>query len=88
MRQINWLVTLLLLPIAASLPFSEFYEFNTGKQCSIFGGETVNDKLRENNCEEILLPRDIDASIVYHVNARFPFFNETVASIHVSREPG
>jgi len=83
MEQINLLVTVSLLTLVTGVPLSDFYEFNTARQCSIFSGEIVNDKLNE-NCEEILLPRYINANILYHTNVRLPFFDEAVETIIVS----
>ena len=83
MEQIKWLVAVLLLPLVAAVSLSEFYEFNTARQCSIPSGETANDKLNE-NCEETLFPRSVDANILYQTNTRFPFFDKKVSTINVS----
>ena len=77
---------LLILPTAIlAVPLSDFFDYNrTGNIC-ISSGNSANDDLSRSDCDTIVFPKGTDYEVLYNVNTAFPFFNETVTTINVSK---
>lgn len=78
-----WLV---ILPTAIlAVPLSDFFDYNrTGSIC-ISSRNSANDDLSRSDCDTIVFPKGTNYEVLYNVNTAFPFFNETVTTINVSK---
>ena len=79
------LLWLFILPSVISVPLSDFFDYNrVGSYCISSGRFADDEYLRRNGCDTILFPEVIDYELLFNLNIRFPFFNETVTAINVS----
>ena len=77
-----WLIAL--PTISTAVPLSDFFGYNrVGNYCNS-SGRSADDILRRSDCDAILFPEEINYEILFNLDIRFPFFNDSVRTINVS----
>ena len=76
-----WLITL--PTISTAVPLSDFFG-GVGNYCNS-SGRSADDILRRSDCDAILFPEEINYEILFNLDIRFPFFNDSVRTINVRK---
>lgn len=77
-----WLITL--PSLCTAIPLSDFFGYNSAGNYCNSSGRSADDILRRSDCDAVLFPEEINYGILFNLDIRFPFFNDSVRTINVS----